>query len=63
MTETDERPDVILHKPGDCPERYYGADCDGIGRWETDPFAVDVHGDFTKSYLCDGLVTKSAMDI
>ena len=63
MTETDERPDVILHEPGECPDTGYGANCDGIGHWQENPFGAEVYDDFTKSYICDGVAHGAAMDI
>jgi hypothetical protein len=31
--------------------------------WRSDPFGEEIHGDFTKMWLCDECEYQSAMDI
>lgn len=52
-----------LHEPGECPDRAYGRDCDGVGHWQEDPFAADINDDHSKHWICDGVAYGSAMDI
>lgn len=52
-----------MHAPGECPDRGYGQDCDGIGRFGPDPYAEEIHDDPTPVWQCDGVNTGSAMDI
>lgn len=52
-----------MHKPGECPESYYGKDCDGIAIYGPDPYAHDIAGDATPVWLCEGVRRGRAMDI
>lgn len=36
---------------------------DNTVRWTTDPFAEEIHGDFTKMWICGSCEHESAMDI
>lgn len=42
---------------------YSGSYCDGILTYDSDPFAEEIHGDFSKSWDCEGSRHKSLMDI
>ena len=44
------------------PNRW-GSGCDGIMSWDTDPFAEEIHGDFSLYWDCAGNRYQSAMDI
>ena len=37
--------------------------CDGILTLGTDPFAEEIHGDYTEVWMCYGARYESAMDI
>jgi hypothetical protein len=37
--------------------------CDGIQTWGPDPFAEEIHGDFSDYLMCDGGRYQSSMDI
>lgn len=52
-----------LHPPGDCPDSLYGADCNGVGRYGPDPYAVEIYDDRTPVWLCDGARYGRAQDI
>jgi hypothetical protein len=54
---------VRMHPVGQCPERSYGVNCDGIGHWGPDPYAEELAGDSTPLWLCEGVRTGRAMDI
>jgi len=42
-----------LHEPGKCPHEDY-RECDGVGRWALDPFALEIHEEENWAYRCDG---------
>lgn len=52
-----------MHKPGECPDRLYGRDCDGEGQLGPDPFAQEIYDDNTPVWQCDGVRTGRAQDI
>lgn len=58
-----ERRAVTLHAYGECTDPLYGQDCDGIGKWTTDPFSGEVAGVEYWGWFCDGDLYGRAMDI
>jgi len=60
MVATEVR---VLHAPGHCPDRSYGANCDGIGHYQIDPYAAEIHADYNRVWLCDGVALGLAEDI
>lgn len=42
---------------------YTGSFCDGILTYDTNPFAVEIHNDFSKSWDCEGNRYEAMMDI
>jgi hypothetical protein len=45
------------------PNVGYGEFCDGVMTMDTDPFAVEIHNDYTLYLGCEGSRYESAMDI
>lgn len=45
------------------PYDYFGDYCDGELTEGTNPFAVEIHNDFTLYWECEGRRYESAMDI
>ena len=53
----------LLHNPGECPDRSYGHDCDGTGTWGANPYDLDLYGDATAVFECNGRLIGLTMDI
>jgi hypothetical protein len=53
----------LHHTPGNCREPHYGANCDGIARWQVNPYIEELYGEREWEFICDGVYTGMSMDI
>jgi hypothetical protein len=52
-----------MHELGECPENYYGADCDGVGHWVIDPYIAEIHNEEEWKWMCAGVYYGATQDI
>lgn len=52
-----------VHEPGDCLDRGYGQDCEGLAEWCENPYVQEIYNESEWEWICPGVYHGMCMDI